>query len=113
MRLLSACFLFMLIVTPAAAEEKIDAKKLPGKWEAKTDAMAKTVFAFAADGKLTITGPAEIGGTWKLEGNKLSLTLAFGENEMKHTVVVTKLTDEELAVEDAKGEKKQAFKRVK
>jgi uncharacterized protein (TIGR03066 family) len=113
MRLFSASFLFVVFASSAAADEKIDAKKLIGKWEAKTDAQAKTVFEFAAGGKLTVTGPADISGTWKLDGNKLSLTLALGENEMKHTVVVTRLTDEELAVEDPKGEKKQAFKRVK
>lgn len=96
-----------------AADEKIDAKKLLGKWEPKSDTKSKTVIDFMADGKLSVTGDAAISGTWKLDGSKLTLMFAVGENEMKDTVTITKLTDEELAVEDAKKEKKQSFKRVK
>ena len=105
----------MMFSTAAfAADEKIDAKKLLGKWE-PADKKSKMVIEFVAGGKLKLaaTGEAPLDGRWKLDGNKLTLTFAVGENETSNTVTITKLTDDELAAEDAKKEQKQSFKRVK
>ena len=96
-----------------AADEKIDVKKLVGKWEPQRDSKTKEVVEFAADGKLTVSGDANFTGSWKLVGNKLTLTLKAGENEFKDTVIITKLSDDELVAEDEKKEKKQTMKRVK
>jgi uncharacterized protein (TIGR03066 family) len=108
-------FVFTLAVFTTAglaADEKIDAKKLVGKWEPK-DAKKKLVIEFGADGKLTATGEATLTGSWKLDGNKLTLVFKAGENELKDTVTVTKLTDEELVAEDEKKKQTQVMKRVK
>jgi uncharacterized protein (TIGR03066 family) len=113
-RTLLGCALVASLFTVSgfAADEKIDVKKLVGKWE-PTDAKKKLVIEFAADGKLTATSEATLTGTWKLEGNKLTLMFKAGENEIKDTITITKLTDDELVAEDEKKEKKQTMKRVK
>lgn len=115
MRTLLGCLLYVTILAPAAAaDEKIDAKKLVGKWEPQGANAEKATFEFAADGKLKIDSAGDtLTGTWKLDGNKLALTFALGENVSKDTVTITKLTDAELSMEDAKKEKKRSFKRVK
>jgi len=99
-------------------DEKIDAKKLIGKWEpsdSKKD--LKTVVEFAKEGKLslsvTVMGKTEkIEGTYKLNGNKMDLALSFGGQEQKETLTILKLTDEEMSTEDSKG-KKETFNRIK
>src|SRR5436309_3232157 len=87
-------------------DEKIDAKKLVGKWEpgdGKKD--AKVTIEFTKDGKLQIVaefnGKSEKAeGTYKLDGNKLDVTLKLGGQEQKETLTVLKLTDDELTTED-------------
>lgn len=104
--------------TATAADEKFDAKKLVGKWEPaapkKGEAM---VMEFTKDGKLTVTGKmndkdVKIEGTYKLDGDKLSFALKFMDIEIKETVTLTKLTDEEMAGKDKDG-KEESFKKVK
>src|SRR4051812_1261170 len=61
--------------------EKIDAAKLVGKWEPKDPRKGEEfVMDFAKDGKLSVTGtldgkPQTFGGTYKLDGDKLSFDL--------------------------------------
>ncbi len=102
----------------AADDKKLDAKKLVGKWEPvnpkKGEAM---VMEFTKDGKLTVTGDMggkelKIEGTYTLEGDKLSFVLKFMDNEIKETVTLTKLTDDEMEGKD-KGGKVESFKKVK
>ena len=105
----------------SAADEKIDAKKLIGKWEpkdTKDPAGRKFVIEFAKDDKVTLTA-GEPGkdfkaeGTYKLDGNKLTLTIKFGEKEEKMTRTVSKLTDTELVSKDDKEGKEDTLVRVK
>jgi uncharacterized protein (TIGR03066 family) len=104
--------------TAAAKDEKIDAKKLIGKWEPKDDKKdAKMVLEFAKDGKLTLSVDAagkteKLAGSYKLAGNKLSVALKFGDQEIKEELTVLKLTDDEMQTEDSKG-KKETMKKVK
>lgn len=99
-------------------DEKIDTKKLVGKWAPKEKKEGvsvvveftkdgKTLFAFTSDGKETKSE-----GTYKVDGSKLSLTYKAGDKEQTHTVAVSKLTDTELATKDEKG-KEETFVRVR
>lgn len=101
-----------------AADEKIDAAKLVGKWEPKDEKGAKFVVEFAKEGKLTFTikaGDKEIkaDGTYKLDGNKLALTMKFEGKEEKMTRTISKLTDTELVSKDDKDGKEDTLVRIK
>ena len=101
-----------------AADEKIDAKKIVGKWEPKEPKKGEAmVMEFTKDGKLTVTGDmggkdVKIDGTYMLDGDKLTFALKFMEVEIKETVTITKLTDDEMEGKDKDGAA-QAFKKVK
>jgi uncharacterized protein (TIGR03066 family) len=109
--------LAILLAVGAGADDKIDAKKLVGKWEPKSEEKkeSKMVIEFVKDGKLTVTADKDfkIDGKWKLDGNKLTLEMKVGENEIKDTVTITKLTDDELIGESDSKKQKQTFLRVK
>lgn len=102
----------------AAAADKLDGKKLVGKWEPvmpkKDEGM---VMEFTKDGKLTVTGKMNdkevtIQGTYELKDDKLSFALKFMDIEIKETVTLTKLTDDEMEGKDKDG-KVEGFKKVK
>jgi len=96
-------------------KDKVDAKKLIGKWEMKDPVV---VVEFADNGKLTfsvdIDGKTEkIEGTYKLlEGLKIEVLLMIAGKEMRETLTVKKLTDEELVTTDSKG-KDETLKKKK
>jgi uncharacterized protein (TIGR03066 family) len=101
--------------TAAAAQDKekdkIDPKKLLGKWEPKE---GKVVIEFADKGKLTVDAGGKdqkFEGTYKLDGNRLEIAIMVFEKEQKETLTVKKLTDEELVTE-SKG-KEETLKRKK
>ena len=119
MRAILAVGLVLAVACEAAADEKIDARKLVGKWEWTDPAgVVTTTFEYAADGKLAgqyrVNGtPAKFAGTYKLKGDQLTQTVTF-EDEKKdvtETTTVTRLTDEVLETE-LKGQK-LVFKRLK
>jgi len=100
-------------------DETIDAKKLVGKWEPKEKTKDRTLLIeFAKDGKVTFTG-AEGGkemkaeGTYKVNGNKLTLDMKFGDKERKMTRIVSKLTDAELVSTEEGGKSEDTMVRVK
>lgn len=120
--LLGISAVLLLACGVTAADEKIDAKKLVGKWDQVFGKDAKgaykVVIEYTADGKVlgTIT-PAKgeeikIEGTYKLDGNKLTQTTKFMDKESVKTSTITKLTDDELEGETDKG-LKATFKRIK
>lgn len=123
MRALVGCALAVLLVASAGlGQEKgkdkdaIDAKKLLGKWQ-PADKKENVTIEFAKDGKLIVSvdigGKTEkVEGTYKLDGNKLSVAMTFMGMEQKETMTVGKLTDEELETTDSKG-KKETLKKVK
>jgi uncharacterized protein (TIGR03066 family) len=124
MRAILGCGLAVLVLFTATVgaedkkEEKIDAKKLLGKWEpGEAKKGGDVVIEFLKDGKLAITANAagkeiKIDGTYKVAGNKLELALSFMGMEKSDTATILKLTDDELTTEDAKG-KKETLKKVK
>jgi len=109
---------FVLSGAVAAADEKIDAKKLIGKWEPKDAKKGPAmVMEFTKDGKLTATADLggkefKIDGTYKVDGNKLMMKMKFMDKEIEETVTVTKLTDDEMEGTGKDG-KSEAFKKVK
>jgi uncharacterized protein (TIGR03066 family) len=82
---------------------KIDPKKLVGKWEPADKKAPPMVVEFTADGKVSLAvGEAKAAGTYKLDGDKLEVSIKHGAEELKQTLVVRKLTDDELTTEDEK-----------
>lgn len=119
MRALIATVAVLLLAGFAGADdEKIDVKKLIGKWEpVKPEKDIKAVLEIADKGKFTLhvtfNGKTEkVDGTYTLDGNKLEVEMKIGENVMKETLTITKLTDTELVTKDSKG-KEETMKRVK
>jgi uncharacterized protein (TIGR03066 family) len=95
---------------------KVDAKKLVGKWEA-TKEKEKFTVEFTKDGKTVFSAPGKkdfkLEGTYKLDGNKLTMTMKFGDSEQKMSRTITKLTDTELTSKDDQNGKEDTLKRVK
>jgi uncharacterized protein (TIGR03066 family) len=119
MRTLVASVAFLALATfSVAADEKIDAKKLVGKWEpAKQEKGFDLVLEIMEKGKMTLSvsvgGKTEkVEGTYKLDGNKLEVELSFGGKTEKETLTITKLSDTEMVTKDSKG-KEDTLKRVK
>jgi uncharacterized protein (TIGR03066 family) len=119
MRTLIACAVFVVLAGfTAAADDKIDAKKLIGKWEpAKAEAKGKLIIDIQDKGKFVLN--VEIGdktekieGTYKLNGNKLDIEMSFGGKTTKETLTIVKVTDTEL-VTKGKNDKEETLKRVK
>ncbi len=110
MRTVLGCALVVLMgAAGLAADTKIDAKKLVGKWEPK-EKKAGAVFTleFTKDGKIHISvsqGGKEfkVSGTYKVDGDKVSTKLNAGGKEISETHTITKLTDTELISKDEKG----------
>ncbi|WP_439631803.1 TIGR03066 family protein [Gemmata sp.] len=105
--------------TAAGQDQKIDAKKLIGKWEAAKakEGAPKMVVEFAEAGKVTLTVTVgdkseKIDGTYKVDGNKVEVVMALGGKEEKETFTVSKLTDDEMVSKDSKG-KEETLKKVK
>jgi uncharacterized protein (TIGR03066 family) len=95
-------------------DEKYDVKKLIGKWETGEKKSA-VLIEFAADGKLIVSSGEpgkvfKVEGTYKLDGNKLDVSLKFMNEEVKEKLTIKKLTDMELVTEDSKG-KNETLKR--
>jgi uncharacterized protein (TIGR03066 family) len=116
--LLGAAMVLATACGVTAADDKIDAKKLVGTWEPKEAKKGEDMkMEFTKDGKLILTANAngaqlKAEGTYKLEGNKLSFKMKFGDATQEDTVTITKLTDDELEGKDKDG-KSEAYKRVK
>lgn len=115
MRVLLGMVLVVSMGAVAAADD-VDVKKLIGKWETKTDKSSNTI-EFMKDGKMTLT--ADIGGgkdfkldgTYKVDKDKLTFMMKFGNKETSKSVTVKKLTDEVLVTDD--GKKETTMKKAK
>lgn len=116
MRMLLCCALVMVVSAVYAEDkvEKIDAKKLAGKWQ--ETGKDKEVTEFTADGKIRIS-PAQkkepIEGTYTLDGNKIKVKIKFGKEEITETLTVTKLTDTDLTFTSEDNKKPVTFTRLK
>lgn len=91
-----------------AGAVRADEAQLVGKWEVTKsggETPVGTAVEFAAGGKLTATVPVDgkelkLGGTYKLEGKRLKLTLKLNEQELAHEFAATFKADT-LELEDA------------
>src|SRR5438046_2135533 len=117
MRAIMGCALGVLLVASAGfSQEKIDGKKLVGKWT-PAEKKEKVNIEDTKDNKLRlavdVAGKVEkLEGTYKLDANKLTVAINFGGKEQKEEMTVNKLTDDELETTDSKG-KKETLKKVK
>jgi uncharacterized protein (TIGR03066 family) len=121
MRAILSCSLGLFLCCALSAEEKkgdekIDAKKLVGKWSPKEE--ATFTVEFTKDGKATLITTtadgkgAKVEGTYKVDGNKLTATMKVDDKERTMIRTISKLTDTELVSTDEKG-KEATLVRVK
>lgn len=98
-------------------EEKIDVKKLVGKWTMDEEKGKTVVLEFTKDGKVKVAEKEKdkkdmvLSGTYKVDGAKLTVTFKAGDKEFSETLTVVSLDDDELVMKDSKG-KKDTFERV-
>ncbi|HJZ93443.1 MAG TPA: TIGR03066 family protein [Gemmataceae bacterium] len=102
-----------LLVPGARAEDKPDyAKLLVGKWEvSKADegtVPTGTIIEFTKDGKVTLTGKKDgadvtMDGTYKLEGDKFTVTMKRDDKEQTHTITIKKISEKEMTTENPEG----------
>jgi uncharacterized protein (TIGR03066 family) len=116
---IGAIAVLVLAGSAGAADEKVDAKKLLGKWEpAQPEKDAPVmVLEIADNGKFTLHVTSngktvDVAGTYALKGNKFDVELSFNGKTMKDTLTIVKLTDTEL-VTKGKGDKEETMKRIK
>lgn len=118
MRAVLGCVAVLGLACGAVGQDKkdgkIDPKKLVGRWEpADTKKGPPMVLEFTANNKVTLSvGEAKAAGTYTLAGDKLEVSMKHGADEIKQTLVVKKLTDDELTTEDER-KKTETLKRLK
>jgi uncharacterized protein (TIGR03066 family) len=112
----------LLLLTPAGVpvDDKIDAKLLVGKWEpeSRPDGVDKMVVEFTKDNKVTLDIEAQgnkqkIEGTYKVDGNKISIKIMREGQEIDQTRKITKLTENELVTKDEEMNQERKYKKVK
>jgi uncharacterized protein (TIGR03066 family) len=121
LRVLSLMAFALLLVTPVAADDKIDAKLLIGKWEmsgAGLPPAAKATVEFTKDNKIAFSLDFEgqqqkFEGTYKVDGSKMEMTLKGPDGqERTQKLTITKLTDKEATIKhDEKGDEAK-FKKI-
>ena len=99
-----------LLGSVTRAEDKIDnAKLMVGKWET-TKADPGTIIEFIKDGKMIVgvkkaDSDMTLEGTYKLEGNKFTMTIKVDGEEKTGVITILSINDKELATEDPEGKK--------
>lgn len=105
--------------TAAAFQDKIDGKLLVGKWEPeKAPPGLKIVLEFMKDDKLKLEIEVQdkkekVEGTYKLEGDQLTMTMKREGQEVSQKLTVVKLNDKEAVMKDDKRNDEQTLKRIK
>ena len=118
MRAMLACCVALVVCFSVSADDKIDATKLLGKWEPKEKKEGHAVvIEFLKDGKASVTMTTDgketkSDGTYKVAGNKVTVTMTVGGEEKVHTHNISKLTDTEMVGTDDKGQE-HTFVRIK
>ncbi len=105
MRTLLSCALLVTFSCPLAADdkkdEKIDAAKLVGKWQRKDQEGG--IAELTKDGKAIMHHKVndkelKVEGTYKVDGNKLTVKITF-EGEVEESVkTIKKITDTEMVL---------------
>jgi uncharacterized protein (TIGR03066 family) len=120
---LAAVIVFVGGVQAQDKDKKFDAAKLVGKWELtkSTDPKAPkgAIVEFTKDNKLHIMAEVEgmkleFGGTYKVEGDKLTVKLQVpgGKDANEETDTIQSLTDDKLVLID-KDKKENEFTKKK
>ena len=114
MRAILSCTLTLVVCCGLSADDKIDAKKLVGKWTPKNET-GKMVVEFTKDGKMTVVTVVDrkehkMEGTYKVDGKKLVMTVKAGEKEVERIRTIFDLTDTELITTDENGKKEFAVR---
>src|SRR5262249_23784792 len=121
--LAAAMWLLVICASALAADNQDDREKeirekLVGRWELMKEGKPNgTTMEFTKDGKVilqaTVTGGTiKAVGTYKIKGEAIHITKKFGEEEVKETLKIKKLTNSELEVEGEAG-KTHEFSRAK
>jgi uncharacterized protein (TIGR03066 family) len=120
-KLVGVVAIVCLIGAGVRAEEKADnAKLIVGKWtvskadEGTVDKGATV--EFSSDGKVKAVHKkgdedATIEGTYKVDGDKLTMTMKAGTDERKIEITIKKLTKTELHTENSEGKKVELTKK--
>jgi uncharacterized protein (TIGR03066 family) len=102
----------------AADEKKIDKAKIVGKWRVTKGGAKDATLEFTKDGK-ALAVAKENGkefkpeGTYKIEGDKLTVTMKLGDQESTGINTIETLTDEKLVLVDEKSKIGTEFERIK
>lgn len=101
-----------------AADEKVDVKKLIGRWEPVAPGKdLALVLDIAENGKIAMYVTSDgktrkVEGTYTVKDDKIEVELTYNGNTRKDTLTVLKLTDTELVTRGKSGAE-ETMKRVK
>jgi uncharacterized protein (TIGR03066 family) len=120
MRAICGCGLVVVLLAAVAAHatgDKIDPAKLVGKW-APVKAKVKATTEFTGDGKVITTieikgKDVKNQGTYKVDGDKLTIKSKVRGKEEETESTITKLTDDELVFVTPKYKKTDTLKKVR
>jgi uncharacterized protein (TIGR03066 family) len=109
-------FFLVLACGVASAQERIDAKKLIGKWERpanKEKKLEPVIAEFSANKAIFLSGdpPAKTEFPYEVMGNRLVLTIRSKDGESTRTLTITKLTETTLIT--VEGKEKTEYTRLK
>lgn len=99
--------------------EKIDPAKLVGRWQGEAGAvLTEGVLEFTKDGKFVSAGvvnkkPFRYEGTYKVDGDKLTVVTTVEGRKDESTLTVVTLTDAELVTADPRFGTKNRYARLK
>ena len=102
----------------AADEKKIDKAKIVGKWRVTKGGTGDATLEFTKDGKALVVAKQngkefKPEGTYKIEGDKLTVIMKLGDQESTGTNIIETLTDEKLVLVDEKDKSRTEFERIK
>jgi uncharacterized protein (TIGR03066 family) len=125
LRLLLAGVMAVTLTAGTQAEKKEEkkdtAKLLGGTWEVVKAAPGTlpvgSIMEFGKEGKLKLSVKAEgkehqLDATYKVDGNKIALTVSLGDEEKKQILTIKKISQSDLSFEDEDG-KSAELKRKK
>lgn len=106
----------------AAADAKIDSKKLVGKWEltksSDEGAPKGAIIEFTKDGKVAFSfdfngKKLELSGKYEVKEDKLTITITppGAEKEVSDTDTIKSLSDEKLILVDSKSKESELTKK--
>ena|SRR5579871_5523623 len=102
-------------------EKKDTAKLLSGTWEVvkgeRSTLPVGSLMEFAKEGKLKLSvkdgdKETQLEGTYKVDGNEVTITIRLGEQEKKLVLTIKKISEDDLRFEDKDG-KSAELKRKK